>query len=104
MKIIFCNAALNRLVRKLDQRLLTWEGDGKFKFKKRVLANQSHLEPPVGYIPWAVQETQDREWDTSLGQCRRHKIGEKLMMNQISLSSQVAFLRVVQYVVQTCRC
>ena len=53
-------SALNRLVRKLDKRLQTREGNGKFKFKERVLADPSHLEPPVGCIPWAEQETQDK--------------------------------------------
>ena len=60
--------ALNRLVKKLDKRLPKRDGDGQFKFKKRVLADPSHLEPPPDSPPWAAQDTAsaDQEAGASL--------------------------------------
>jgi len=64
----FLVIALNRLVKKLDKRLPKRDGDGQFKFKKRVLADPSHLEPPPDSPPWAVQDTAsaDQEAGASL--------------------------------------
>ena len=57
MKYLFHCSALNRPVKKLEKWLSRRNEDGQFKFKKRVLGNPSELEPPVGYVPWAVQDT-----------------------------------------------
>ena len=57
MKYLLYCSALDRLMKKLEKRLPKRDGDGQFKFKKRILGNPSELEPPVGYVPWAVQET-----------------------------------------------
>ena len=57
MKYLFYCSKLNSLVKKLEKRLPRRDGDGQFKFKKRVLGNPSELEPPVGYVLWAVQDT-----------------------------------------------
>ena len=54
MKYLFYCSALNSLVKKLEKRLPRRDGDGQFKFKKRVLGNPSELEPPVDYVLWAV--------------------------------------------------
>ena len=44
-------------MKRLEKRLPRRDGDGQFKFKKRVLGNPSELEPPAGYVPRVVQET-----------------------------------------------
>ena len=42
------------------------DGDGQFKFKKRVLAAPSHLEPPPDSPPWAVQDTASADQETGV--------------------------------------
>ena len=66
MRYLFYCSVLNHLVKKLEKRLPRRDGDGQFKFKKRVLGNPSELEPPVGYVPWAVQVTTQDTTETCL--------------------------------------
>ena len=66
MRYLFYCSVLNHLVKKLEKRLPRRDGDGQFKFKKRVLGDPSELEPPVGYIPWAVQVTTQDTTETCL--------------------------------------
>lgn len=57
--------ALNRLVKKLDKRLPKRDGDGQFKFKKRVLGPASILVPPPNCVSWAVKEVATEEQDAA---------------------------------------
>ena len=50
-------SALSHLIKRLDRRIAKQDKIGQFKFKKRVLADPSQLEPPLGYPAWAVQSS-----------------------------------------------